>query len=496
MLEVSCGLYEQREPWNLAKASLDEAILIHHRNRRSCHGNCLVLAFVLLTVTSMCSAFTSSHAGGQRGVFTELQRSTAGSALCLVCKEKQASVPLTDDLVMTTDDSEDDAMDEECPSDDTSAEYDDDAAPAEDEDAAEERRSVAAARAALLAKRSGKGPSTRHGPKNTSVGARRIGSATQARQGGRATSKLMDAVRKTAAGAAATAETERKNDDFSAKMIRVTNSLIHAAIEDILSKSSTAKLDLSSPFGLFGRSINDGEAPKSILHPGAVILSPESPTDTVTVRVATQRDDIDIASLRLSVFSEFAADMHDQFRARSCQALHNRRLRGAMCLVATTPRKANGAWNDPGMVLGSAECSFHEFLGTRLGRRRLQNSILYLTEVAVNPGARRQGIGRKLLLAMDQVAMARGAETLYLHVDVTNDAALALYDLVGYRKVDLEDPMFMEFTTTLNLHPGATKGRDHFLLYKDLHEPTWLHEEATETREDALIGTLGFEIPP
>jgi hypothetical protein len=41
----------------------------------------------------------------------------------------------------------------------------------------------------------------------------------------------------------------------------------------------------------------------------------------------------------------------------------------------------------------------------------------------------------------------------------------------------MKDPIFSEFTRSLNLHPGATQGRDHFLLYKDLIvNPTWLNE--------------------
>lgn len=162
-----------------------------------------------------------------------------------------------------------------------------------------------------------------------------------------------------------------------------------------------------------------------------------------------------------------------------------------MAKLADTPRAPTD------VVLGSAECSFHEFFGTRLGQQRPQNSILYITEVAVHPAARRQGVGLKLLLAADQLANLRGVETLYLHVDVNNVAALALYEKAGYRKASCSDPIFSEFTRSLNLHPGATQGREHYLLYKDLKSPTWLsaQEWATQIYQQVPMGMLGFEIP-
>lgn len=243
--------------------------------------------------------------------------------------------------------------------------------------------------------------------------------------------------------------------------------------------------------------------------PGAVILGPSTSAGLgdVTVRVSTPMDDLDIANLRMSVFSDFSPEMQSQFCARSCRAIAIRRRRGATCLIATAVRCSDNddclkGSSRQEIILGSAECSFHEFFGTRLGERRPARSILYATEVAVNPAVRRQGIGSKLLAAMDKLAYERNAETLYLHVDVKNEAAIALYVNAGYQKV-ISDPIFLEFTTSLNLHPGATKGRDHFLFYKDLTpQPTWLAPppprscHPSEYRQpERLVGTLGIEIP-
>lgn len=154
---------------------------------------------------------------------------------------------------------------------------------------------------------------------------------------------------------------------------------------------------------------------------------------------------------------------------------------------------------DTPLVLGSAECSFHEFYGTQLGRRRKQHSILYVTEVAVSPSARRRGIGTKLLKAIDAVAKKRSIETLYLHVDVSNSGAIRLYKKAGYKRV-ANAPMFQEFTKSLNLHPGATKGRDHFLFFKNLvPSPVWLDSSVELHRhrsdERRILEVFGFEIP-
>lgn len=108
------------------------------------------------------------------------------------------------------------------------------------------------------------------------------------------------------------------------------------------------------------------------------------------------------------------------------------------------------------------------------------------------------------LQAIDVLAKTRGIESLYLHVDVENESAIALYENAGYRKVDASsDPMFLEFTTKLNLHDGATKGRNHYLLCKDMKNPTWLSDPAFQKERPVAApgfhrpttGALGFEVP-
>lgn len=55
--------------------------------------------------------------------------------------------------------------------------------------------------------------------------------------------------------------------------------------------------------------------------------------------------------------------------------------------------------------------------------------------LAVDPAARRRGLGRGLLEAAAAAALASGAETLFLEVAADNAAAIALYQAAGFIRV-------------------------------------------------------------
>jgi ribosomal protein S18 acetylase RimI-like enzyme len=135
-------------------------------------------------------------------------------------------------------------------------------------------------------------------------------------------------------------------------------------------------------------------------------------------------------------------------------------------------------------IIGSVECSQHEFYQTILGNSRPKNSLLYVTEVAVCPEARRCGTGLMLMKGVDKVAELRNVESIYLHVDVTNQAACAMYQKAGYRIIDKREHMYAQFTASLNLHDGALMGRCHYLMCKDMPA------KATRTEEKRLSADL------
>merc|ERR1712038_1132494 len=120
----------------------------------------------------------------------------------------------------------------------------------------------------------------------------------------------------------------------------------------------------------------------------------------------------------MSVFSGFNNEMRQKFCLKSCQVLHSRRMKGSTCRTMDSKNKE--------IVLGSAECSTHEFSNTEIGKRRIGGSVMYITEFAVHPKVRGSGTGTMLLQGIDELAKKRNVETLYLHVDVTNDIACHL----------------------------------------------------------------------
>mmetsp|Transcript_23341 Transcript_23341/g.57436 ORF Transcript_23341/g.57436 Transcript_23341/m.57436 type:complete len:568 (-) Transcript_23341:2040-3743(-) len=399
----------------------------------------------------------------------------------------------------------------------------------EDEIEKEARLNAASRAAALLANRKSR-VKRNTTAKGTSVGTRRMGAASKALNGAGTMSRLTDAIRHGGSASKGKKKEDDENDKLSARLTqaamiqntvsrlteavrrssnaskakkkqddeteklsaRLTQSAIHSAVGDmltseqpnigVLGEASVPQLDLTK--------IQTTPPPGTIL-----VDSPKNSrwkaSDRVSVRVATQGDDLDIANLRLSVFSNFSPDMRQSFCSRSCHVLAMRRNQGATCIVATVPRYGSIMSNEKGIVLGTAECSIHEFFGTRLGSRRKQNSILYITEVAVSPTARRKGIGAKMMQSIDELAKIRGVETLYLHVEVTNTQALNLYEKAGFKRLTNDDRMYSEFTRSLGLHDGAMKGRCHYLMYKDVQHPTWVSNDMYGVSQR---GTLGIEV--
>ena len=69
---------------------------------------------------------------------------------------------------------------------------------------------------------------------------------------------------------------------------------------------------------------------------------------------------------------------------------------------------------------------------------------LYLEDLAVSPGARGKGIGRKLLQHVARVAVERGATRLEWFVTRTNSSAIAFYQSLGARALDQVSVMRLE----------------------------------------------------
>lgn len=74
------------------------------------------------------------------------------------------------------------------------------------------------------------------------------------------------------------------------------------------------------------------------------------------------------------------------------------------------------------------------FLAARLRGARATGEphLMHVEGLAVEPPARRQGIGRALVREAVADARARRLHAVVLHVSVTNEAAIALYEAEGF----------------------------------------------------------------
>jgi ribosomal protein S18 acetylase RimI-like enzyme len=67
----------------------------------------------------------------------------------------------------------------------------------------------------------------------------------------------------------------------------------------------------------------------------------------------------------------------------------------------------------------------------------------HLSLLAVDPNARRQGVGTALLLWLEEVAGVAGIERVQLEARRSNSAALAFYRRHGYQQTDTVAGMYL-----------------------------------------------------
>ena len=66
--------------------------------------------------------------------------------------------------------------------------------------------------------------------------------------------------------------------------------------------------------------------------------------------------------------------------------------------------------------------------------RMLRGIVAYIQTIEVDPAFRRRGVARELLRLAEGSARKARATYIWLHVDETNDAAIALYRSCGYER--------------------------------------------------------------
>ncbi len=121
----------------------------------------------------------------------------------------------------------------------------------------------------------------------------------------------------------------------------------------------------------------------------------------------------------LTTFGE-AFDDVESYGANRPDAAYLRRLLGGDSFIALAASKGGD------VVGGIAAYELRKFEQRR--------SEIYIYDLAVAAGHRREGIATALIERLKQIAAARGAYVIFVQADLGDDAAIALYTKLGVRE--------------------------------------------------------------
>lgn len=125
------------------------------------------------------------------------------------------------------------------------------------------------------------------------------------------------------------------------------------------------------------------------------------------------------------------------------------------CLSVVQPRPDHTLSRPSGnTVVGTVELSYRQ----PWPWQPMKLQYLYLSNLAVQPESRRQGVAYRLIQACEQIALRWGIPDLYLHVMEDNFQALRLYHKAGFGLLQTEESLM----TWLGLQPRR------LLMYKSL----------------------------
>jgi len=121
----------------------------------------------------------------------------------------------------------------------------------------------------------------------------------------------------------------------------------------------------------------------------------------------------------LTTFGETFGDVDTYSRARP-SAAYLRRLLGSEWFIALAALK------DEEVVGGIAAYELAKF--------EQERSEIYIYDLAVAAGHRRQGIATALILELKKIAATRGAYVVFVQADLADAPAIALYTKLGARE--------------------------------------------------------------
>lgn len=119
----------------------------------------------------------------------------------------------------------------------------------------------------------------------------------------------------------------------------------------------------------------------------------------------------------------------------------------------------------------------------QMSPRNAKETRWHVDNIAVHPDFRGQGIAKKLLDDVFQYYIDRNAERFTLEVDTTNDAAIGLYEKLGFRRY-----------STLYYHKMSARKLGAFRGLKEVSVPPGLRERQAGD-DEALLSLYEQSIP-
>lgn len=173
---------------------------------------------------------------------------------------------------------------------------------------------------------------------------------------------------------------------------------------------------------------------------------PSAPAEQYGVRDAAKGELYTVSDVRCGAFYQHPTDpyFYPMRRREIYTALCERVAGGTRCLVALDrtppPDWAPFCGREGGLVVASLDLTLHHAASGRRVRfdapRDGPERRLYVSSMAVRAEWRRRGLARKLLEQVEREAGRLGVAEIFLHVDMENAAAVALYAREGFKPAE------------------------------------------------------------